>query len=236
MADTGGSLLGVALDGAGVIYACDAGLKAVVAINPASSDVTELSRGVSERAMVEPNGIAFDASGNLYVTDSGHWGGADGIVFRVSPQGETSVWTREAARFPNGCLVVGGKLLVIESELPGLSEIDLRADGTAGPVRELFRFRGCVPDQFALDTAGNLMLGCYRPDRLLWVAPDGSTRTLAEDPSGMTLMAPTGCTFAGPRLETLVCTNFGGHELLRLPADVPGASLLKPRRDQLPGR
>jgi hypothetical protein len=40
----------------------------------------------------------------------------------------------------------------------------------------------------------------------------------------MLLAAPTGCTFAGPRLDLLVVANYGARQLVALPAAEPGLS------------
>lgn len=178
VAGTGSSLLGLALDEAGLVYGCDAGRRALVVIDPDTGGVTEVSTGVVGRPMIEPNGIALDSAGNSYVTDSGSWGAADGAVFRVGPQGQTELWTATAAQFPNGCLIRAGCLLVVESGLPGLVEIPILADGTAGQPRDLCRLAGCVPDQVVEDTEGSLLVGCYRPDVILRVSPMGSCPTM----------------------------------------------------------
>src|SRR5688500_8776561 len=81
---TGGFLLGLCLDGQRNIYACDIGRNAVQRMTPAGS-VSTYSPGTSDRRMVNPNYPVFDAAGNLYVTDSGHWKQHDGCIFRIRP-------------------------------------------------------------------------------------------------------------------------------------------------------
>lgn len=46
----------------------------------------------------------------------------------------------------------------------------------------------------------------------------------ASDMTGMLLSAPTGCTFAGPRLELLALANFGARRLMTMPASAPGVA------------
>jgi sugar lactone lactonase YvrE len=64
-----------------------------------------------------PNFAAFDDIGNLFVTDSGTWGADDGLIFRVTAEGRTDVWTGDVPAFPNGCCLSedGGELLVLAS-------------------------------------------------------------------------------------------------------------------------
>ena len=102
IASTGGFLYGIALDASSSAYACDYGNACVQRITT-SGEVSTYSTGTPERPMRVPNFAAFDDVGNLYVTDSGEWGDDDGVVFRVSPDGATSVWLDAIARFPNGC-------------------------------------------------------------------------------------------------------------------------------------
>ena len=69
-ADTGGFVLGMAMDSSHNIYACDAGNHCVMKITP-EGVVTRYSDGAPASIMQLPNYPAFDAEGNLYVSDSG---------------------------------------------------------------------------------------------------------------------------------------------------------------------
>lgn len=233
VATTGGEILGVALDGAGRVYACDPGNKAVMRIDPASGSVEEYSTGVPGEPMRTPNMLAFDAAGNLYVTDSGEYLQHDGLVYRVDPQGNTVVWNREASRYPNGCCLdaSGTSLLVAESYRPGVVRIPIQGDGSAGPMEAIVELPDTVPDGIALDADGGLYVTCYRPDRIYRVPPGGAPEVLADDPHGNVLNAPTNVAFVGSRLERMVVANVG--ELHILIGDVGAAGL--PLRYPTPG-
>ena len=69
-ADTGGFVLGMALDSDHNIYACDAGNKTVMKITQGGA-VSTYSTGTEAEPLRVPNYPAFDADGNLYVCDSG---------------------------------------------------------------------------------------------------------------------------------------------------------------------
>ncbi|MHB8508160.1 MAG: SMP-30/gluconolactonase/LRE family protein, partial [Candidatus Dormibacteria bacterium] len=127
VASTGGFLLGVALDGNGRVYVCDIKRREVLRVNPESGVVEVFSSGTAERGMVNPNWGCFDAIGNYYVTDSGSWHGDDGCVFRVSPRGETEVWSTGSTNFPNGCCLdaASKNLLVLESCTPALVRLPI---------------------------------------------------------------------------------------------------------------
>ncbi len=215
-ASTGGEILGVAVDGAGRVYACDPGNEAVMRINPGSGSVEQYSAGTAELPMRLPNALAFDDVGNLYVTDSGEYLEDDGVVYRVAPSGETTVWTREASGYPNGCCLTGdgNALLVVESYGPGVVRVPIGADGSAGPLERVVELPGTVPDGIALDAAGRLYITCYRPDRLYVLTPGGDPEVLADDPHGAFLNAPTNIAFAGEALDRMVVANVGEWHLL----------------------
>ena len=86
IADTGGFILGLALDARHNIYACDTGNKAVMKIAPDGS-VTKYTTGAPGEPFNNPNYPAFNANGNLYVCDSGDWKSDNGKIYRVMPGG-----------------------------------------------------------------------------------------------------------------------------------------------------
>ena len=131
MADSGGGILGLAVDAAGMVYACDEGRAEVLRVDPRSGEIEVYSAGSPERPMIEPNSCAFDAAGNLYVTDSSDWEEQNGVIYRIAPGGETVVWTDALRRYPNGCCFSadGSWLYVVESSLPGIWRVPVGADG-----------------------------------------------------------------------------------------------------------
>jgi gluconolactonase len=226
VARTGGELLGLALDEAGCVYACDARAGRVVAVDPESATTAVLS----DLAMSEPNGIALDPRGDLYVSDSGTWGGRDGRILRVSPGGPTEVWSVAAPAFPNGCLVRGDELFVVESGRHRVVAIPIEGDGSAGPSRPVLDLPPSVPDQLAFDSDGGFVVGCYRPDVVFYASAAGEVTRLVEDPTGIAVASPTGCAFAGRDLTVLVLAAFGGRGLLRLEPGRVGEPVARPAR------
>ena len=101
LASTGGFILGVCLDGRGDIYACDLKKRAVMRVDR-DGEIFLYSNGSPDRKMELPNYALFDATGNLYVSDSGSWHGNNGCLFLVKPNRETRVISTEVAAFPNG--------------------------------------------------------------------------------------------------------------------------------------
>lgn len=229
IASTGGFIYGVTLDASGNVYACDYGNASVMRIS-SEGLVTTYSTGTAGRPMRVPNFSAFDGEGNLYVTDSGEWGDDDGVIYRVATDGTTVVWTELAPRFPNGCCIDAGErtLLVVESHGRAIVRIPILDDGTAGEPQRVADLTGSQPDGIALAEDGSMFVGCYRPDSIFRVRPDGSFDVFAEDPDGVLLNQPTNVAFAGESLDRLVVSSLGGWSLVAADAGVRGVPLRYP--------
>lgn len=230
VADTGGFILGIAVDGAGLLYVCDAGNRAVLRVNPRTGEVETYADGGPDRPMRTPNFPAFAPDGTLYVTDSGVWKEDDGVVYRVQPDRSTDIWCTALARFPNGCCLSpdGGALFVAESLGPGVSRVPIEADGAAGAPDVFAGLPGVVADGLAFDAEGALYVSCYRPDRIYRVSPDGEVAVFADDPEGTVLSAPTNIAFCGDGLDSLVSANLGSRHLAVATVATPGQPLHQP--------
>jgi gluconolactonase len=225
---TGGFVLGLCLDAAGRVYACDLKRQAVVRVTPGGA-VKTYSAGAPDRPMRTPNYPVFDAAGNLYVSDSGSWLGNDGCVFVVRSGGATEVLTAEPSAFPNGLALdaAGEKLYVVLSNLPGVVAVDLRPGQGAAvePVLELPRH---VLDGLAFDEAGNLFISCYSPSAIYRLSPAGELALVAEDWQATVLAAPTNLAFCGPDRKTLVVASLARWHLTRAAMTIPGQPLHYP--------
>ncbi len=211
VANTGGFVLGMCADARGSLYCCDVGRRAVLRVDPATGSVEVYSTGTTERPMVNPNWPAFAPDGTLYVTDSGGWMRNDGCIFRIAPDGKTELWTEVSTGFPNGCCLTedGTALYVLESTTPALVRIPLDDPQR----REVVASLNGVPDGCALDTEGRIYICYYRPDRIERISPDGSIETLAEDPQGTLLSAPTNGVWIGSARDRMVVGNLGRWHL-----------------------
>jgi gluconolactonase len=232
IASTDGFLYGITLDANGNVYGCDFGRAEVVRVTP-TGEVRSYSKGTRERPMRVPNFAAFDDAGNLFVTDSGEWRRDDGLVFRVSPGGETIVWAEEANGFTNGCCLTAGgdALLVVESTKSRVVRFPILSDGSAGPMELVVDLDGSLPDGVALATDGTMFVGCYRPDRVWQVSPGGTAEILADDPDGVTLNQPANVAFFGHDLERVVVSSLGGWALVAADIGFTGLPLRYPRLD-----
>jgi gluconolactonase len=229
LGSTGGFIYGVTLDAGGNVFACDFGNACVMRVS-AAGEASTYSAGTPERPMRVPNFSTFDAVGNLYVTDSGEWGGDDGLVYRIAPGGRTIVWTERSPRFPNGCCLSadGGALLVVESRGRAIVRIPIEDDGGPGAPASLVDLSGSQPDGIALAADGTLFVGCYRPDRLYRISPDGVVEVFAEDPDGVVLNQPANVAFFGAGLDRLAVSSLGGWNLSAVDAGTRGLPLRYP--------
>jgi gluconolactonase len=178
VANVGGFVLGIAADAEGTLYACSDALHSVFRVEPSTGRVERFASGLEDRPMRAPNWPAFDADGNLFVSDSGDWRAADGLIWVVRPGGRLEVWTEQSANFPNGLAVApdGSRLLAVESYPGRIIEIPIDDDGSAGPRRVLCELGLTVPDGIAVADDGSLIVACYRPDVIYrWDRGDGST-------------------------------------------------------------
>ena len=237
VATTGGWTLGLAADGEGRVYACDAVRHAVMRWTPGQEQPEVWSAGPVVAPLSVPNWGAFGPDGTYYVSDSGGWKARDGRIIAIR-NGHAQVWTTESVDFPNGLAVSadGSELWVLESTPGCLVKYAIGADGSAGSRQVIVDLAGTVPDGVAFATDGSVVIPCYRPDVVLrWSAATG-VEVLAIDPEGVLLAAPTNCVFAGPERDILLMPNIGRWHVTRF--QVPGlrgVPLFYPTRHQIGG-
>ncbi|MGH2807051.1 MAG: SMP-30/gluconolactonase/LRE family protein [Actinomycetota bacterium] len=226
IATTGGFLLGLCADGDGRLYCCDVARREVMRFDPNGGALLVYSTGSPDRAFVNPNWPAFDDNGNLYVTDSGGWKEDNGCIMRVDATGTTTVWSEASTAFPNGCALSadGLSLYVLESTAPALIRIPIGEPDRRDVIASL----SGVPDGVALDTDGRAYVFYYRPDRIDRVDPDGAIETLAEDPEGTLLSAPTNGVWLEPDRTRLVVGSLGRWHLTECDFGATGIRLRYP--------
>jgi sugar lactone lactonase YvrE len=213
----GGFLLGLAVDAAGNVYACD----------PESGHVQRISPEGAVQPFGDrvgyPNYPVFDQAGNLWVTDSGAWDEVSGGLARIAPDGTTE---RVAGpfRFANGLAIHGDHLYLVESQMPGVVRMPL-AGGPSEPVIELPR---TVPDGLAFDAEGGLWIGCYQPNRVYRLDASGDLELVVDDWTGEYVMTPTNLAFAGENLDVLVLASLCGWAVKAIDPGVRGAPLHYP--------
>lgn len=213
-ARTGGFSGGLAFDREGSCFVCNSPGRVVrVEQDGRWATFADSVRGVPMRV---PNYPVFGPDGSLYVSDSGSWDVADGVIYRFAPDGTGVVFHAGPFQYTNGLAIdaAGEWLYVVESALHSVIRLRI-ADGAAAVPEPVAR-RGVlewVPDGLALDAAGALYVTMYGSDRLYRIEPGGVPEILAEDPFGMVLNRPTNCAFGGPDFDRLFVSNLGGRNL-----------------------
>ena len=229
-AHTEGFVLGLCLDRRGHVYACDERHAAVMRIAP-EGGVTKFADGLPVRRMITPNYPAFDAQGNLYVSDSGGWEEDNGTIYVIRPDGSVRVGPERNLPFPNGLALHpnGVDLYVVLSLWPGIGKTRLDAAAGIGTVERVLELPRTVPDGLAFDRDGQLYVACYTPDRIYRFDPaSGAVAIALDDWQHTTLCAPTNIAFGGPDLSTLFIASLGGRNVMRVSMPVPGQALAYP--------
>ena len=231
IANTGGFILGLALDANHNVYACDWGNQKIQRIAP-DGTVTTYSTGAPGEPFRIPNYLVFDGEGNLYVSDSGEKDKNNGYVYKIPPGGgDGAVWHRSLAGFCNGmCLNPKGDYLyvILSFSKPRVVKVAIGPDGSAGAVENVVELPRTVPDGLALDTEGNLYISCYRPDKIYRLTPKDELEVLAEDYTGTLISAPTNIAFCGGERNILLSTSLGQSHITRYELGATGMPLNYP--------
>lgn len=195
---SGGSMLGLALDGLGAAYVCDIGNGCVQQIRP-DGRIRQYGAAIGY-----PSFPVFDGDGRLWVSDAGGWGQTTGGVVRIDPDGATER-VLDGLHFANGLALSGDWLYVVESTWPRISRVPL----SGGAPEPVVVFDRVVPDGIAFDDEGGLWIGCWQPNRVYRLAPEGTLDVVVDDWSGVYAPTPTGLAFAGPELDVLALASLG---------------------------
>ena len=229
---SGGSMLGLAIDGRGRVYACDAGRGEIARWDPATGDVSTYARGVEGRDLDCPNVAAFGPDGSLYVTCSGEEGRPE--IVRIAPGGEhVEPWTDAVAGYPNGALVTpdGSALVVVEAHEQRVVSVPILADGSAGSPSLVASLPDTDPDGIALAADGAYWVTLYRPDGLMRIGPAGEVEVAVDDRLATTFDAPTNIAWVGDDLDRAVIANVGDRFLSIVDLGVAGMPLHLPAFD-----
>ncbi len=140
-----------------------------------------------------PNGLALDARGNVYATDS-----IGGSVWKISPNAPARLWFQSpllagtgafGLGFPlgaNGIAVRSHAVIVTNTEGASVVRVPIRRDGGAGTPSVLAQGPALFgSDGLALDVFGNAYVAVNPQNTLLRVGQGGSLTTLATAADGL---------------------------------------------------
>ncbi len=141
--------------------------------------------------------------------------------------------SNEVSQNANGlALSPDGKwLYVVMTDLCSVVKLSSQEDGRVGRVQPVIELEQAVPDGIATDEEGNLYIGCYAPDRIYRLSPNGELDILVEDWKRNTLASPTNLAFGGPDRHTLIVANFARWDLVTATLPVRGREIYYPKID-----
>jgi sugar lactone lactonase YvrE len=224
VASTEGFCLGMAFDAHGDLYVCDLKHAAVFRLDTTSGALEVFADGVPGHRFTTPNFPAFDATGRLFVSDSGQMHVPGPGIVVLDPDGSGRTWHPGPFDFANGLAfdADGRRLFVAETFRHVVSAIEVRPDGTAGEKTDYVTLPGSYPDGLAVAEDGTLIIGCYQPSHILAVDADKQVSVLGEDVSAHLLAHPTNIAFLG---DALISANLGRWHLTRLEVGMRGVPL-----------
>lgn len=173
----------VVVDPAGNTYVVDIGNNAIRKVDQAGNVTTIAGTGAYGSAdgpgatatFCRPNAIARDASGNLYVTDTGN-----NRIRKISPAGSVTTY---AGAGPSNCIAA--------------TPVPTFADGPAGTATFY------SPVGIAVDSAGIVYVADSGNNRIRAITPGRVTSTLAGTVAGFSDGSATGAKFLVPKMITI---------------------------------
>ena len=211
-AKTGGTILGVTLDGNGRVYACDIGRREVVQCSP-DGQVTVYATGTDEQPLVNPNYSVFDAEGRLFFSDSGDYWNPGGSIWVAEPGKQVESLTPPNLPFANGMCLDSEEeyLYLVLSTSAKIVRFKLDGKNLAGKMEIVAELPNkTVPDGIALDTSRNIWLGYWAPDEIWKVSQNGTFEKIMVDWTGELLNRPTNIALKHNRV---FFSNFGGWHI-----------------------
>lgn len=226
--NTGGFVLGIAFaPDEEWLALCDLKKKCIWRYDLQTGSLSVFATEVDGKSIRIPNYPVFDAQGNLYVSDSGAFREVSGVIYRFDAKGNGNTWHRGPFNFANGMALSADQktLYVVCSFLPGVEQVRINEDGSAGERSVLLHMPQTCPDGLALDQESNLFISCYAPNIIYRLRTNGQLTTFIHDWEAHTISNPTNIAFGGAENKQLFIANLGRWHIARMQMDVPGLSL-----------
>lgn len=214
VANLGGFCAGLAFSLQDELFVCNSPL-GIVRVQ-ANGKFSVFGTHVGAQKIVSPNYGLFDSKGNYYVTDSGNWQKGNSFLLRFRPDGSGEVLAGPFG-YANGLALSSDErfLFMVESETDRVLCFEIREDESITLPKIYAQHAGRFPDGLALDTEGNLYVGCYASDEIHRIAPSGAKSLFAFDRNAILINRPTNMAFGGTDLDELYVANFGRTTIVR---------------------
>jgi sugar lactone lactonase YvrE len=236
-----GFMTGLALDADGNILAAVASFDENHGIWFISADGSVVSHAVATPPDGLPNGLAFDADGTLFVSDT-----IRGVIYRIGEGGTVEEWVSDPLLlgivppvsplgFPLGINGIGfspdGSVLFgAVTEFGRVVAIAVNADGSAGAVSVIAESADLAgADGIVVDADANVIVAANAADQIVEVTPIGGLTVIA---AGEPLRFPAslGLNASG---DTIYVTNFDAARMLGLIEGTAAPSLGAVGRDDV---
>ena len=233
VARLGGFCLGLTFSQKQELWICNSKLGALQQVDRSGRLLHSMDR-VGKRKLMTPNFSVFDSEGNLYFSDSGEWGKANGNIYRWRRTGKAEHFAGPFA-FPNGLALSADErfLYIAESLKNDVLQLPILSDGNAGEAEVYVAGLARVPDGMALDTEGNLYVTCYATHNIYRVSSQRELSLLAFDPLGTMLASPTNVAFGPAGSNELYVANLGRWHICRTRINVSGQRLASQKVEEM---
>lgn len=174
----------------GRLYLTDFAHGEIVSLAPGGTDRRTFFTGPVDGAGMQPDDIAFDQAGNLYISDSRGLsdGAAIGRVVRIDRSGKKATVLADGLAAPNGISFDPDYRGLWISELieNRISYLHLGEKGGTGPRHTAIRVDGGIAqtDSIAVDAAGNLYQAMHGRAAMFVYSPSGERLATVELPDG----------------------------------------------------
>jgi gluconolactonase len=247
------------MDGQGRIIIANFEAGPVQRLDVERGTVEVVCAAVAGRTLTASNYPILDRAGNIWCANSTFthpWqhaldGRADGILFRVRPDGRAELMA-DGIQFANGLALDADESHIYVCQTTGCNVLRyrIRSDGTLGAPQPYGPVLGApfprdvdpgnlpAPERLAqvgltdgcgFDADGNLWVTLVAANRVVAITPRGEVVSIIEDPHGELMRQPTNVTWGGPDLCDLYIGSITNDYVVHARSPLPGMPLFHQR-------
>jgi len=255
----GGAPNGIPIGPTGRIVIANFELGIVQELDRDTGEISTLCEEVEGRRLTSANYPIVDRDGNIWCTNSTFtlsWmealdGRADGILFRIRPDGRAELMA-EGLRFANGLALDADEshIYVCQTSACDVLQYPIGRNGRLGRPR---RYGPVLGDRFPLERAasgtlspsdlarvgatdgcgfdaeGNLWVTLVIANRIVAITPEEKVVPLLEDPGAEIVIHPTNVSWGGADLRDLYVGSIATDYVVHIRSPVPGLPLFHQR-------